>query len=102
MIIRHFKKENNSRRSKLMATVKLTQFFPTAKHDKKSLKRKFHASPEKSARFPEHYARLESCFHALESTMTFMHGRDQRIIFHKIQKAVENSCNRFDRFRSLF
>ena len=33
-------------------------------------------------------------FHALESTITFVNGRDQQVIFHKIQRAVENICNK--------
>ena len=38
---------------------------------------------------------LEKIFHALECTVTFMSSRDQQIIFHKIQKAVENMCNKY-------
>ena len=32
-------------------------------------------------------------FSALESTITFMKSRDQSIVFHRIQRAVQGMCN---------
>ncbi len=43
---------------------------------------------------PEKLQNLEKCFQALECTMTFMNGRDQQVIFHKIQKAVQSITNK--------
>jgi hypothetical protein len=45
--------------------------------------------------WPPAILELEQMFHALESTLTFLSGRDQRAIFHKIRKAVENICHRY-------
>lgn len=48
---------------------------------------------KKRVELPVHYQRLEKMFSALESTITFMKSRDQAIVFHRIQKAVQGMCN---------
>lgn len=43
---------------------------------------------------PDHYQQLEKMFHALETCILFVKARDQKVVFHKIKKSVENICNR--------
>ncbi len=46
----------------------------------------------KRVELPVEYLKLEKRFLALESTITFMKSRDQSIVFHRIQKAVQGMC----------
>jgi hypothetical protein len=48
---------------------------------------------KKRVELPVQYQRLEKMFSALESTITFMKSRDQAIVFHRIQRAVQGMCN---------
>ncbi|TPX55397.1 hypothetical protein PhCBS80983_g05355 [Powellomyces hirtus] len=58
-------------------------------------------APDKKLGLPAKYEVLEKMFHGLEYTVMFMKGRDQRCVYHKIRKAVENMCHRNFEMRNL-